>query len=202
MRFILLGASALLLAGCGGEEYPVPASEAFATLQSVGTPTGLYPLPIGVEDVSVNFSTVPEKNFVRWNFTHEGDDLGTIFAQVEPNGDNSSIVKVSYADGAAPDEKWRNGKVRGLLERQIQRLVVEAVDSKLEQRPFDTALRANVSAETAAASMGELFKEVTASRDEFIENEAQRERESESRRAAYNPADAAKPMTDLSKYNN
>lgn len=202
MRFILLGASALLLAGCGGEEYPVPASQAFATLQSVGTPEGLYPLPVGVDELSVAFSTVPEKNFVRWNFTHEGDDLGTIFAQVEPNGDNSSIVTVSYADGTAPDEKWRNGKVRDLLERQIQRLVVEAVDSKFEQRPFDTALRANVSMETAAASMGALFKEVNASLDAHIEGEKERKLERESRRVAYNPADATKPMTDLSKYNN
>lgn len=201
MRFILLGASALLLAGCGGEDYPLPASEAFATLESIGTPEGLYPLPIGLEEVSVDFQSVPEHNSVKWKFSHQGDDLATIFATVEPKGDAASNVRVSYAEGTAPDENWRNGKIRGLLDRQVQRLVVEAVDSKLERRPFDTALRSKVSAETAAASMGALMNDVVASRDAHIESQEQSKRESESRRAAYNPDDAAKPMTDLSKYN-
>ncbi len=48
MRLFLLGAAALLLSGCGGEEYPVPAGEAFTTLSSVGTPPELYPLPGGL----------------------------------------------------------------------------------------------------------------------------------------------------------
>src|SRR5688572_9413780 len=102
MRFILLGATALLLAGCGGETYPVPATEAFDTLASVGTPKGLYPLSIGIEDVNVDFSTVPDQNFVKWSFSHDGDDLATIFAQVKPDGETSSTVTVSYTDGTAP----------------------------------------------------------------------------------------------------
>jgi hypothetical protein len=202
MRLILLGAAALLLAGCGGEEYPVPATEAFDTLASVGTAHGLTPLPVGFEEVSVDFSSVPDENFVRWNFSHEGDDLGTIFAQVKPNGDNASIVTVSYADGTAPDEKWRNGKMRGLLKRQVQRLVVEAVDSKFERRPFDSDLRAQVSVETASATMGDLFKDVDKSLDAEIARRKERELESASREVAYTPEDASKPMTDLSKYGN
>ena len=202
MRLILLGATALLLAGCGGEDYPVPATEAFDTLASVGTPKGLYPLPIGIEEVSVDFSTVPEKNFVKWSFSHDGDDLGTIFAEVKPKGDASSNVRVSYADGAAPDENWRNGKVRGLLKREVQKLVVEAVDAKFERRPFDTDLRARVSMATAAASMGAMMKQVDASLDAEIERREENKRESESRRVAYKPADKSKPMTNLSKYNN
>jgi len=200
MRFFLLATSALLLAGCGGEDYPVPADEALATLESIGTPAGLYPLPIGLEDVSVDFASAPEHNSVKWVFSHGGDDLATIFATVEAKGEGKSNVRVSYVEGGAPDGNWRNGKVRGLLDRQVQRLVVEAVDAKFERRPFDMALRNKVSAETAAASMGALMEDVVASRDAHIERMEESERESDSRRAAYNPNDAAKPMTDLSKY--
>ena len=201
MRFFLLGASALLLAGCGGEEYPVPAAEALATLESIGMPKGLYPLPIGLEEVSVDFASAPEHNSVKWTFSHGADDLATIFATVEPNGEASSNVRVSYVEGSAPDGNWRNGKVRGLLDRQVQRLVVEAVDAKFERRPFDTALRNKVDAETAAASMGALMNDVIASRDKHIASMEEAEREVDSRRAASDPSDATKPMTDLSEYN-
>ena len=200
MRFILLGASALLLAGCGGEDYPVPAAEALDTLMSLGTPAGLYPLPVGIEEVAVDFQQVPEHNAVKWKFSHQGDDLATIFAQVKPKGDAASNVTVSYVEGTAPDDKWRNGNVRGLLKRQVQQLVVEAVDAKFERRPFDKALRARVSAETAAASVGAMFKEVDASMDAWVAQEKQEKRESAAR-AAMHQNSAAKPMTDLSKYN-
>ncbi len=200
MRLILLGASALLLAGCGGEEYPVPASEAFATLSSVGTPAGLYPLPVGVHEVAVNFESIPADNSVKWNFSHEGDDIATIIARVEPNGDNSSNVTVNYAEGTAPDENWHNGQVRRLLRNQVQQLVVEAVDSKFEGRPFDSDLRASVSAATASASVGAMMKDIDASLDAEIERREQRERQKEYR-VASNPNNATRPTMDLNKFN-
>lgn len=200
MRFILLGASALLLAGCGGEEYPVPASEAFATLSSVGTPAGLYPLPVGVHEVAVNFESIPADNSVKWKFSHDGDDLATMVAHVEPNGEKSSKVTLSYADGTAPDENWHNGQVRALLRRQVQQLVVEAVDSKFDRRPFDADLRASVSAATATASVGAMMKDVSAGFDAELERRADREREDKNR-SATNPYNATKPATDLAKFN-
>ncbi len=200
MRFFPLVASALLLAGCGGEEYPVPASEAFATLDSVGMPKGLYPLPVGLEDVNIDFQSVPDASAVQWKFSHGGDDLATIVARVDPAGEAASKVSVYYAEGSAPDENWRNGKVRGLLKREVQQLVVEAVDSKFEKRPFDTALRARVSAATAAASMGALMQDVVASRDAEIERRKQRDF-ADGAQVSGNPAEATEPMTDLSKYN-
>ncbi len=199
MRLILLGASALLLAGCGGEEYPVPASEAFVTLSSVGTPAGLYPLPVGVHEVAVNFESLLADNSVKWSFSHEGDDLATIIARVEPNGDNSSNVTVNYVEGTAPDENWHNGQVRKLLRSQVQKLVVEAVDSKFEGRPFNADLRASVSAATASASVGAMFKDVDASLDAEIERREQHEREKEDR-ATMIPNNS-KPMTDLNNFN-
>jgi hypothetical protein len=200
MRFLLAGASALLLAGCGGEEYPVPAAQAFDTLASVGTPSALSPLPVGIEMVDVEFDAVPDHNAVKWKFTHEGDDLGTIVARVDPNGDAASKVTVYYADGTAPGEKWRNEKVRGLLERQVQRLVVEAVDAKFEKRPFDQQVRLSVTKETALASVGAMMKDMDASLEEEIARRDEIERESKSR-AAIRSASSTKPMTDLSKFN-
>ena len=200
MRMIALGAAALLLAGCGGEEYPVPASQAYSTLAGVGTPTGLYPMPVGLEDVAVWFESLPSQNAVQWHFSHEGDDLARIIAKVEPNGDNASNVSLQYVEGSAPDDNWRNGKVRRLIRNEVQKLVVEAVDSKMENRSFDMALRANVSAATAAASVGSMMKDVSKSMDEEVERRAQRERESETR-AATNPGNATKPSMDLTKYN-
>jgi hypothetical protein len=197
---MLLGASALLLAGCGGEEYPVPASEAIYTLSAVGTPAGLYPLPIGLEGIQVDFDTVLDQNFVKWRFSHDGEDLGTIFAQVEPNGETKSTVRVSYADGTAPDENWNNGKIRGLLERQVQQLVVEAVDAKFEKRPFDKEVKRRVNMETAQASIGTMFKEVDASMNKHIANEKEAKRVAESVRTI-NPDQFSKPTTDLSKFN-
>lgn len=200
MRLILLGASALLLAGCGGEEYPVPASEAFATLSSVGSPAGLYPLPVGVHEVAVNFESIPADNSVKWKFSHEGDDLATIIARVEPKGDKASNVTINYAEGTAPDGNWHNGQVRTLLQTQVQRLVIEAVDSKFERRPFNADLRADVSAATASASIGAMMKDVGTSLDAEIERRAERERESKARMAT-NPNNATKPATDLAKFN-
>lgn len=199
MRLILLGASALLLAGCNGEEYPVPASEAFATLSSVGKPAGLYPLPIGVHEVSVAFESIPSESSVKWKFRHAGDDLATIIARVDPNGDAASNVSYSFVEGTAPADKWRNGPVRNLLRNYVQQLVVEAVDSRFEHRPFNPELRASVTASTASASVSAMMKDVSASMDAHIAKQAQYERESEAQ-SAMNPRNATKPMTDLSKF--
>ena len=200
MRSIILGAAALLLAGCGGEEYPVPASQAYATLAGVGTSTALDPMPVGLEEVSVSFESLPSQNAVQWRFSHDGDDLAQMIAKVAPNGGQASIVSLQYVEGSAPDENWRNGKVRRLLRNEVQRLVVEAVDSKMENRPFDAALRADVSAKTAAASMGAIINDVSKSMDEEVERRAQRDREDEARFAA-NPDSATQPSMDLTNYN-
>ena len=58
-----------------------------------------------------------------------------------PDGDKASTVTVQYVAGTAPDENWRNSDARRLIENQVQRLVVEAVHSKFENRPFDDELK-------------------------------------------------------------
>lgn len=207
MRLFLLGAAALLLSGCGGEEYPVPAGEAFTTLSSVGTPPELYPLPGGLYEVGVRFESVPADNAVTWHFTHDGDDLAKIVAKVEPNGDQASTVSLEYVKGTAPDEKWRNGQTRKLLQTAVQQLVAESIDSKLEKRPFDKQLRNNVVATTTAASVGGMMQDASASMDKHIAEEKQSKKEAQARAEA-NPyartrpsMDPTKPTTDLSKFN-
>ena len=187
----------MLLAGCGGEEYPVPASEAYAKLSGVGTRACLQ---CGrAEEVAVSFESLPSKSgpveLQPWRRR-----LAKFIAKVEPNGDSASIVSLHYVEGSAPDGNWRNKQVRRLLRNEVQRLVIEAVDSKMESRSFDMALRADVSAKTASASMGAIIGDVSKSMDAEVERRAQRDREDEARAAA-NSHNAAKPSMDLSKYN-
>lgn len=200
MRLIILGAAALLLGACGGEKYPVPASQAYTTLAGVGTPEGLYPLPGGLHDVAVRFEALPTDNAVQWLFSHDGDDLARIVARVEPAGDNASNVSIEYVEGSAPDGNWRNREVRGLIRNAVQQLVVEAVDSKLDNRPFDMALRASINATTTAMSAGSMMKDANSAMDKAVEEQKQRERESRAQAEA-NPHTKTQPTMDLSNYN-
>ena len=200
MRRMMIGVAALMLSACGGEVYPVPATQAYLSLSSIGTPRGMSPLPGGLSPVTVRFESLPGENMVQWKFSHDGDDLARIVAQVTPDGENSSNVTVRYVKGEAPDDKWRNGHSRGLIEREVQRLVVEAVDAKMENRPVNEELRLDVTRQVAMSSIGSMMSDVSKSMDEHIEKQKQREAESEARRAA-NPYNATKPSTDLSKYN-
>jgi hypothetical protein len=178
----------------------VPASEAYATLSSLGTPSGLYPLPVGLHHLAVNFTSLPDDNAVMWKFSEEGEDLATIVARVQPSGDAASNVMVYYAKGTAPDEKGRNAQLRRLLETHVQRLVVEAVDSKFEKRPFNSDLRAEVSMATASASVGSMMQEVDASLDAEIARREEAENEKRNR-ASVKSANLTKPTMDLSQYN-
>lgn len=197
----------MLLSGCGGEDYPVPAGQAFTTLSGVGTPAELYPLPGGLYEVGVRFESVPADNAVQWHFSHDGDDLARLVAKVESNGETASKVSVDYVEGTAPDGIWRNGEARKLIQTAVQQLVVEAIDSKLENRQFDKQLLANVTATTTAMSVGGMMQDASASMDKHIAEEKQSKKEAEARAEA-NPyaktrptMDTSKPTTDLSNFN-
>lgn len=197
MRKMIAVAAALLLSACGGETYPIPQTEAFNLLSGIGS-SNVTPLPGGLHPVSVNFESIPGDNLVKWEFSHEGDDLATIYAQVTPEGENASLVTIKYAPGTAPDENWRNGQARRLIENQIQRLVVESVDSTMEQREFRAELRQDVVKHVSLASMGALMDDVSASLDKEIE------RREAAKNASSPPSQyaATRPSTNLSKYNN
>jgi hypothetical protein len=202
MRGLMIGLAALLLSGCGGssEVYPIPAGDAFRTLSSIGRPSGMNPLPGGLTPVSVRFEALPGDNLVQWLFTHDGDDIGRIVAKVEPKDDTSSNVTVNYVQGAAPDEHWRNGQARRLIQQEIHRLAVEAVDSKLENRPFDQNLRMDVIKSVTMNSIGSVMNDVSSSMDKMIKERKEREAASENAGSS-NPYTATKPSMDLSKFN-
>lgn len=200
MRRLTIGLAALLLSACGGEVYPIPATQAYLTLSGIGTPSGMSPLPGGLHPVTVRFESLPGDNMVQWKFSHNGDDLARIVAQVTAEGDTSSNVRVAYVKGDAPDDKWRNGQARGLIEREIQRLVVEAVDAKLEQRPVNDELRREVTRQVTMASIGAVMDDVSTSIDKAVKEQKKREAVRGSASAA-NPYNATKPSTDLSKFN-
>jgi hypothetical protein len=208
MRRTIIGLAAFLLASCGGDEvYPVPSAQAYVELSSIGTPPAMDPLPGGLSPVSVSFEVIPGENSVQWLFTHEGDDIGRIVARVTPHGAASSSVTVTYVNGTAPDGNWRNGQARQLIENQVQKLVVEAVDSSLENRSFDDNLRKQVAMDVATSSVGGMLSDISSSADEVAAGEKERERQQEgassaSSDVAINPDDASKPTTDLSKFDN
>ena len=208
MRRTIIGLVALLLTSCGGGDvYPVPSTQAYLMLSSIGTPPSMDPLPGGLSPVSVKFEVIPGENAVQWLFTHEGDDIGRIVVRVTPDGQTSSNVTVAYVNGTAPDGNWRNAEARRLIEKQVQKLVVEAVDSTLENRSFDDDLRKQVAIDVATSSMGAMMGDVSSSVDEVVAEEKERERRQEDASSASpdvapSPADATKPTTDLSKFNN
>lgn len=203
MRRLLIGAAVLALVGCTTEEtYPVSASEAYSTLTGLGYAPGVYPLPVGLTHVGMQFEAVPADSAVRWQFRNsEGADLATVTATVAPDGDAASTISIVYAEGSAPDGKDRNEKTRRLIQAHVQPLIVEAVDAKLENRPFDKSLRVDADMKTATASVGDMMKDVDSSLAAHIAKE--KEREAEKANSVYvNPNNATKPTTDLSKFSN
>ena len=179
MRVFLIGAAALALAGCtSGETYPVEVSEAYSTLSSLGYPDGVYPLPVGLMKVAMEFESVPADNMVRWHFKNDkGGDLATVTATAAPDGDAASAISFAYADGDAPDGQDSNKKLRRLIQAHVQPLIVEAVDAKFENRPFDKQLRYTADSMTASATVGDMMKDVDSSLEAHIAEEKAREAE-------------------------
>ena len=196
MRKFAICMAALLVSACGGETYPVAPTEAFLTLSNIGNPPGTSVLPGGLSAMNVSFESVPADNSVQWKFTHDGDDIGRIIAQVTPDGDAASNIRVAYVDGSAPDEKWRNGQARRLIRDQLQRLFVEHVDATFEKRDFNQGLKNDVVMQVTTASMSAIMNDVSASMDAHIKKEKEAKNQSNA-----SPYAATKPSTDLSKYN-
>ena len=203
MRGLLIGVAALALAGCtSSETYPVAATEAYSTLSGLGYPDGVYPLPVGLISVGMEFEAVPADNAVRWHFKNaEGGDLATVTATVAPDGEAASTVSIAYAEGTAPDGEDSNKKIRRLIQAHVQPLIVEAVDAKFENRPFDKDLRYTADSMTATATIGDMMKDVDSSMEAHIAEEKRQKAEKEAR-VYVDPREATKPTTDLSKFNN
>ncbi|HKP34116.1 MAG TPA: hypothetical protein VJT70_04975 [Sphingomicrobium sp.] len=200
MQKMMIGIAALLLSACGAETYQVAPEDAFAGISSLGSDT-LEPLPGGLNPVDVSFEASPADNAVQWKFTHDNDDIATIVAKIDPKGANASDVTIYYTDGTAPSGNWRNSEARALIKGQIRRLVVEAVDAKLEKRPMDIELKKDVYAQVAMSSIGSMMQDVSTSMDEAAAAWKEHDERAEAARASLATAQAqaqvGKPMTDL-----
>jgi len=178
MRKVIISMAALLLSACGGQDYPMTASEAFNSLSSIGTTPGMDSLPGGLNPINASFESIPGDNAVVWKFTHDGEDIGRIIAKVDPNG-STSTVNVYYVDGTAPGDHWRNDAARRLIKGQIQRLAVEAVDAKLTNRPFNQDLKRDVDMQVTMASVGSIMEDASKSMDEAVARFDQHDKERE-----------------------
>jgi hypothetical protein len=199
LKKIMLATAALCLTACGGEKYPVPATEAYATLSSVGTPTGVSPLPAAFSGVSVSFDSLPSDSQVRWRFSHNGSDIGAIVAKVDPSGDKASVVSLSYVDGTAPDGEWNNKQVRTMIKTGMKPLIAEAIDSRFDGRPFDMELYRQINLTLVQTNIGGMMKDASSAMDEAVAK--QKEERAQSAARGNNPYDATKPSVDLSKTN-
>jgi hypothetical protein len=157
MRAWMVGFSVLMLAGCGGgESYPLPLDQVDSALAGIGSPSELDVLP----QVQVSFQPSSDHT-VQWSFSHNGDELGRLVATASASGDKATKVSVDYVNGTSPDSEWHNGEMREQLKTSVRELVVEAVDSKLENRSFDQALYSRVQAKVIAGTMGSVAQDVS-----------------------------------------
>lgn len=203
LRSMLLGATALLLVGCGGgEEYPVPAGQAASMLAGLSYSPAIAPMPVALQDVSVSFESLPGGNAVQWSFTKNGDDLGRIVATVEKSGEAASEVTVDYVEGNASD-KGNYGQIRDQLRGGVQQLLIEAVDSTLDGRQFNMALRDQVDSNITIAMMGSMMVSASDAMDKAAKKGSTGSRRTYGPKpVSSDPSGKAAPTTDLSKFSN
>ena len=203
LRSLLLGATALLLVGCGGgEEYPVPAGQAASMLAGLSYSPAIAPMPVALQDVSVSFESLPGGNAVQWSFTKNGDDLGRIVATVEKSGEAASEVTVDYVEGNASD-KGNYGQIRDQLRGGVQQLLIEAVDSTLDGRQFNMALRDQVDSNITIAMMGSMMVSASDAMDKAAKKGSTGSRRTYGPKpVSSDPSGKAAPTTDLSRFSN
>ncbi len=204
LRLTLLCAAALLLSSCGSDEYPMPAAQATSMLASLGYSPVLATMPNAIAKVQVSFESLPDGQSVQWSFRRGRDDLGRIVATVVPSGESASTVKVDYAEGE-DHGGGSAGRIRMQLKNNLKPLFVEAVDSTLDGRPFDEAVRARVDAALTEGLGPTMFSGVDASLDAEVAKRDKREKRPHrpfdgSSKAP--PPRAGQPATDLSRFSN
>lgn len=204
----LVAAASLFLSACGGggTKYPVPAAEATAMLAGLGTSPAVAPMPAALPDVEVVFESLPGGTSVQWAFTRQGEDLGKILATVAPDGDAASKVTIDYVDAVGPIATPVTTKYRDQIKGNVRQLVGEAVDSTLDRRPFDMALRKQVDDNITVAMIGPVFQDIGSKIREADAKQAKLDRE-RAEEPDYiiepaNPRGASAPTTDLRRFNN
>ena len=160
-------AAALTLSACDTKEsYQVPVRDAWAKVSSNGYAAGAFGTPSGLlaQDVRASFESFPGDRTGYWKFTRKGKELGRVNFAVEGD-DASSTVSYSYAQGEIAEE---DKKVEQEIRKYSQRLLVEAIDSQIENRERNQKMKDMADAQTAMALMGDMMKEANASMDKAI----------------------------------
>lgn len=201
MRIAILSVVALALAGCGGasETYQVPVSDSWSKVSGAAYAAAAFGVPVGLlgADVRASFESFPGERIGYWKFTRAGKELARLNVAVEGD-EQSSSVSYSYAKGdvAAADEQAEK-----LVRQYAQPLIVEAVDSTIEERPRDEQLRRHADAQTTTAMMGQLFNDVDKSMNQavarFDEQERDRKRSKANAAVRSASANATKPTMNL-----
>lgn len=129
----------LALAGCKpqGDVYERSLDESRTVLKATEVPLHYFG-PSADTDYSVS---QPDPNTIVWKVTASGSDVLTYTAQIEPEGDHKTRVRLKL-DGATNSGKFGDVEARLKKFPQLRDLYAasmhEATDSALEGRPFDT----------------------------------------------------------------
>lgn len=204
-KFLTIAAvtAALALSACTerSESYQVGASEAWAKVSSAGYAAAAFGVPSGLRgaDVNASFESAADRTGY-WKFTRKGKELGRLNVAVDGD-ETSSTVSYSYARG---DVGAEDKKAEQMVRQYSQLLVVEAIDSSIEGRARDEEMKRMADAQSSAAMIGTMMKDVDKSMNEavkrFDEQDRQREASAASAAVAKARANSAKPTTDLSQY--
>lgn len=204
MRNVMILAAFAVLAACGGksETYQASVSDTWSKVSSSGYSAGSYGLPAGLlgADVKASFESFPGDRTGYWKFMRKGKELGRINVAVE--GDEaSSTVSYSYAKGdvAAEDEKAER-----MVRQYSQTLVAEAIDASIESRARDDNFKRHADAQSMAAMMGDMMKQVDKSMNEAVKDFDRQDREREisniNSQARNAKANSTKPSVNLKGY--
>ena len=205
MRTPFLMALALALAGCGGgsaETYPAPVSDTWSKVSANAYSAAAFAVPVGLAGAEVRavFESFPGERTGYWKFVRKGRELGRLTVAVD--GDPSeSEVRFAYERGDVGDED-RN--VERLVRQYSQPLIVEAIDSAIENRARDESARRVADQQTATALVGDMFREFDASHKEavarFDEQERERKRSKANQAVREARTNATKPHVNLGGY--
>ena len=204
-KFLILAACAasLSLSACDtSETYPVSVSDAWAKVSSNGYSATSYGVPAGLlmAEVRASFESFPGDRTGYWKFTRKGKELGRLNIAVEGD-ETSSTISYSYAAGdLSQDDK----KAEQMIRQYSQTLLAEAIDAKMENRSPDMGRKSHADAQSSAAMMGAMMKQVDKSMNEAAAQFDQWDREAEAGKAHSQviqaKSNSTKPTTDLSGY--
>jgi hypothetical protein len=204
-KFLMIAAAAaaLTLSACTerSESYAVGASEAWSKVTGAGYAAASFGVPSGLRgaDVNATFESAADRTGY-WKFTRQGRELGRLNVAVEGD-ETSSTVSYSYAKGNVGDE---DKKAEQMVRQYSQLLVVEAIDSSIEGRARDEEMKRMADAQSSAAMIGSMMKEVDKSMNEAVKRfdaqDRQREVSAINSQARAARTNSTRPTTDLSQY--